>query len=303
MSRLNQKRSERVAGPCVGAPPRPPAGQFLVSDGPFAETKESLVARGVAKPGCYARVNGLRMYYEVHGAGRPLVLLHGAMATIESSFGAVLSQLAKTRRVIAVEQQAHGRTADIDRRLSIDQMARDTAELLTRLDIRHADIFGFSMGGTVALSLAAQHPGLARRLALVSTSYGYELQASESEMRTAYQRLQASVLNEAPSRDPLAVRFRGIVSAAGPARMRRMGDLISSSPELRLNDLRSIRAPTLIIGGEHGLVRCEHTRGMAETLPHARLETIAGDDHDPSIIVRSASMIPAFLDARTPPAA
>ena len=95
--------------------------------------------------GNYAEVNGLEMYYEIHGAGRPLVVLHGAYMTIDS-MGPILPSLAETRQVIGVELQAHGRTADIDRPLTYEQMADDTAALLGHLGIEQADVFGYSMG-------------------------------------------------------------------------------------------------------------------------------------------------------------
>ena len=124
-------------------------------------------ARGA---GSYAEVNGLEMYYEIHGTGRPLVLLHGAYMTIEA-MGEVVPELARTRQVIAVELQGHGRTADIDRPLSYEQMADDTAALLRHLGIEQADIFGFSMGGGVALQVAIRHPDLVRKLVVASASY------------------------------------------------------------------------------------------------------------------------------------
>ena len=96
--------------------------------------------------GSYASVNGLEIYYEIHGTGEPLVLLHGAYMTIDA-MGEVVPSLAKTRRVIAVELQGHGRTADIDRPLSYEQMADDTAALLRHIGIEEANIFGYSMGG------------------------------------------------------------------------------------------------------------------------------------------------------------
>jgi pimeloyl-ACP methyl ester carboxylesterase len=103
------------------------------------------------------------MYYEVHGSGRPLVLLHGALSTIDHAFGSVVRTLSYGRQVIAVEQQAHGRTADIDRTLSLEQMADDTANLLQQLGIEQADFFGFSMGGAVALQVAGPFPSACRR--------------------------------------------------------------------------------------------------------------------------------------------
>ncbi len=116
----------------------------------------------------YAPVNGLQMYYEVHGSGQPLVLLHGALSAIGTSFGKVLPSLAETRQVIAVELQAHGRTADIDRPLTIGQLADDTTALLEHLGIASADLFGYSLGSGVALQAALQRPDLVRKLVLAS---------------------------------------------------------------------------------------------------------------------------------------
>src|SRR3712207_5698445 len=120
--------------------------------------------------GDYAEVNGLRMYYEVHGEGRPLVLLHGAYMTVDA-MGSILPGLAESRRVIVPEMQGHGRTADIDRPITYEHMADDVAALLRYLGIDHPDVFGFSMGGGVALQLAIRHPGLARKLVVASASF------------------------------------------------------------------------------------------------------------------------------------
>ncbi len=119
----------------------------------------------------YASVNGLQMYYEIHGTGQPLVLLHGAFSAIGTSFGELLPALAKTRQVIAFELQAHGRTADIDRPLTIEQMADDVAAALRQLGIEQADIFGYSMGASVALHVAIRHPEVVRKLVLASVTY------------------------------------------------------------------------------------------------------------------------------------
>src|SRR5215211_267495 len=94
----------------------------------------------------YAPVNGLKMYYEIHGEGPPLLMLHGAYMTIDL-MGPILPGLAASRRVIAIEQQGHGHTADIDRPITYEQMADDAAALLRHLDVDRADVFGFSLGG------------------------------------------------------------------------------------------------------------------------------------------------------------
>src|SRR5438552_5922065 len=121
--------------------------------------------------GRYAAVNGLKMYYEIHGSGRRLVLLHGGGSTIESTFGRILPDLAKAHQVISVELQAHGHTKDIDGPLSFEQDADDVAALLKQLSIEKADIMGFSNGGTTALQIAIRHPGLVNKLVLASATY------------------------------------------------------------------------------------------------------------------------------------
>src|SRR3712207_6215021 len=120
--------------------------------------------------GNYAEVNGLNMYYEIHGTGQPLVLLHGAYMTIDA-MGEVVPALAETQQVITVELQGHGRTADIDRPLSYEQMADDVAALLGHLGIERADVFGYSMGGAAALQVAIRHPEVVRKLVVASASY------------------------------------------------------------------------------------------------------------------------------------
>src|SRR5687767_8266433 len=105
----------------------------------------------------YVSVNGLEMYYETYGSGRPLLLLHGGITTIETSFAKLLPHLSRTR-VIAVEQQAHGRTADLNRPLTFEQQADDTAAVLKHLGVQSADMLGYSDGGNVGIALALRHP-------------------------------------------------------------------------------------------------------------------------------------------------
>ena len=123
--------------------------------------------------GNYVEVNGLKMYYEMHGTGEgePLVLLHGAFSAIGTSFGEMLPGLAESRRVIAFELQGHGRTADIDRPLRIESMADDVAAAIKQLGFEKADLFGYSMGGAVALQVAIRHPEVVRKLVIASVTY------------------------------------------------------------------------------------------------------------------------------------
>lgn len=120
----------------------------------------------------YAPVNGLEMYYEIHGSGgTPLLLLHGGLFNIDLQFGELLPGLAEERQVIATDFQGHGRTGDIDRLLTTADLASDVVGVLRHLGVSQADVFGFSVGGAVALYLAIKHPELVRKLIVSSVSF------------------------------------------------------------------------------------------------------------------------------------
>jgi pimeloyl-ACP methyl ester carboxylesterase len=293
MSTREVSHNRPAARSAPGAAGRKPT----VKDGPFIEAKELVVAYSPGRsagPGRYAPVNGLRMYYQVHGRGRPLILLHGALTTIEMSFGAVLPSLARDRRVIAVEQQAHGRTADIDRPLSQEQMADDTAQLLRQLGIVEADFLGYSMGGATALQIAVRHPGLVRKLAVVAGAYNNA--AFDPEMARMMQDI-----------DPMAagwteeVRLEFERVAPKPEQwsstVTRVKQAFDPSRGLRGAQLRSIRADTLLVAGGADQVVCrEHVEEISRLVPMARLEVCSGADHA-NVVGHAAPLIPAFLEA------
>src|ERR1700676_5146931 len=119
----------------------------------------------------YAPVNGLKMYYEVHGSGDPVVLLHGAFMTITNNWTGWIGELSKTRKVIAIEMQGHGRTADTARDITDENLADDVAALLEQLKIPRADLIGYSMGGTVAMPCAIRHPDKVRKVVVISSVF------------------------------------------------------------------------------------------------------------------------------------
>lgn len=119
----------------------------------------------------YAPVNGIKVYYEVYGEGRPLVLLHGAFYTIDMNWGELIPELSKTRKVIAIEMQGHGHTPFSDRKLSITTLASDVEKVMDYLKIDSADVAGYSMGGSVAYQFAVQSPKRLRRLVIISSTY------------------------------------------------------------------------------------------------------------------------------------
>lgn len=224
-----------------------------------------------AVQGQYASVNGLKMYYEIHGTGKPLVVLHGAFG-----WATRFPILSKRRQVIAVELQGHGHTADIDRPLTCEQMADDTAALLKHLKIEQADFFGYSMGGNVALAVAIRHPDLVRRLAINGSHYGKIEDAYEPETLKQFQSLPddfaPAVLKDAydkvapdPKQWPVLV-----------AKIKKMG---LESKGFSADEMKSIKAQVLIAQGDRDGVRPEHAVEMFRLIPNAQLAVFPGGDH------------------------
>ncbi len=244
--------------------------------------------------GQYATVNGLKMYYEVHGSGKPLVLLHGGFG-----WATVYSTLAKDRQVIAVELQGHGHTEDIDRPLTYEQMADDTAGLLRHLKIEPADFFGYSMGGNVGLAIAIRHPKLVRKLAINGSYHG--------KLEDAF--------------DPEGVRqFKSLSSDFAPAVLKDPYDKVAPAPKnwptlvakiktmglefqgFAREDLKAIEAHVLITLGDRDMVRVEHAVELFRRLPNAQLAVFPGADHfllwqNPEKLLPT---IAAFLDEPMP---
>lgn len=263
--------------------------------------------------GNYAEVNGLDMYYEIHGTGQPLVLLHGAYMTIDA-MGEVVSELAKSRQVIAVELQGHGGTADIDRPLTYEQMADDVAALLRHLVIEKADVFGYSMGGGVALQVAIRHPEVVRKLVVASASYTsdgmhpelLEIIPALTPEAFAGSPIEEAYLQTAPNPDD----FPTLVAKLKQLDM----EPFAWPPE----DIRGIAAPTLLIIGDSYATRLEHAvelfrllgggvMGDLAGLPKSQLTVLPGTTHfvppGNAVLDRAdwlLSIIPPFLDTPIP---
>jgi pimeloyl-ACP methyl ester carboxylesterase len=248
----------------------------------------------------YASVNGLKMYYEIHGSGTPLVLIHGGGSTIQTTFGRVLHSFAKTHKVIAVEMQAHGRTADIDRPLSFEQDADDVAELLKQLNINKADIFGFSNGASTTLQLAIRHPELVNKIIVASTFYKKDGaqpwfwdMMGKPTFEGMPQQLKDDFLKVNPDTNALHRMYERDV-----ARMQ-------SFPDITEKLMKKIKSPAFIIIGDADVVRPEHAVEMFRLLPHSRLATFPcghGDyigeittPQDSTLIAATVSMIEKFL--------
>ena len=253
----------------------------------------------------YAEVNGLNMYYEVHGNGKPLVLLHGSFMTIALNFGKMIPAFARDRKVIAIEQQGHGHTEDIDRPVSYEQMADDTAELLRQLGIEKADILGYSLGGTTAIELAIRHPDRVRKLVVISAPYKrdgwypeyYPTMESLTPEMFIGSGLPEAYADVAPNPDNWAKLVE---------KFKKLGvEFIGRTPE----EFQSIKAPTLIMIGDSDSVPPEKAVEMFKLLgggvfgdivglPRSQLAVIPGTTHV-GIMERAdwwIPMIKEFLD-------
>lgn len=245
------------------------------------------------------QVNGLKMYYEVHGAGQPLVLLHGAFGTAEG-WGGILPTLAAKHQVIVVELQGHGHTGDIDRPLSFERMAVDVAALLEQLGIKKADVFGYSMGGGVALALAIQHPDRVRKLAILGATAGATKNTYDAETYKQLKSITPETFNFPQVKDPYTrvapdpSKWPLLV-----AKIVQMDDDFKGFAE---KDTKGIKAHTLIMMGDHDGVRPEHAVEMFRLIPNAQLAIFPGGDHfflymHPDKLL---STLEPFLDAPVP---
>jgi pimeloyl-ACP methyl ester carboxylesterase len=198
----------------------------------------------------YAPVNGLNFYYEIHGAGEPLILLHGGVAGIVM-FGSNLSALSKNRKVIAVELQGHGRTADIDRPLSFESMADDTVALMKHLGIKKADVLGYSLGGGIALQTAIRHPESVRKLVVVSMAC--KRAGWYSEVIAGFDHMDAAVA-EQMKQSPLYHLYPN-VNWAGL--FTKLGDLLRKDYDWS-KEVAAIKAPTMIVFADADSIRTAH---------------------------------------------
>lgn len=258
--------------------------------------------------GKYANVNGLNVYYEIHGTGKPLVLLHGALSATATSFGKLIPSLSRIRQVISIEQQAHGHTADIDRPLTINQMADDTVALLRQLNIEETDIFGYSMGAGIALHIAVKYPDLVRKLVVASVTY------SNSGFRPGLLAGMENLKPENLAGTPWQEEYAGIAPNPKnwPTLVEKVKQLNLHIPDLPAEAIRSIKAPTLVIIGDSDIVRPEHAVEMfrllggvpedVSSLSQSQLAVLPGTTHV-TVVDRSDWLIPMiteFLDTPMP---
>jgi pimeloyl-ACP methyl ester carboxylesterase len=264
--------------------------------------------------GSYAEVNGVRMYYEVHGAGRPVVLLHGGLGAIEM-FGEVLPLLAEGRRVVAVDLQAHGRTADVGRPLDYETMADDVAALIGHLGFERADVMGYSLGGGVALQTAIRYPEAVRKLVVVSTPFRRDGWYPEVLAGMGQMGPEAA---EPMKATPMYALYSSVAPRPDdwPVLLTKLGALLGQDYDWS-GDVAAMGTPTLIVVGDADSVRTSHAVEFFELLgggkqdagwdgsgiPDSRLAVLpATTHHDIFFSPALASTVAPFLDAPMPEA-
>lgn len=221
-----------------------------------------------------AKINGIDMYYELHGKtdGTPLVLLHGGGSTIDVTWGRILPYLAKEHRIIAIEEQGHGRTSDRNAPVSFETSSEDVASLLKHLNITQADIFGFSNGASVAMMVAINHPALVRKLVYASSitkksgayPWFWEFMNKKANFENMPAPLKAAFLKV--NNDPIKLRT---MHDKDLARMQKFKDIPDSK-------VKSIKAETLIMFGDHDLVKPEHGIELTRFIKNSRLMILPG---------------------------
>jgi pimeloyl-ACP methyl ester carboxylesterase len=205
--------------------------------------------------GQYADVNGINLYYEIHGAGRPLILLHGGLGSGEM-FGAVIPVLAERHQVIAVDLQGHGRTADIDRPIDPRFMADDIAALIDHLELNKPDIVGYSLGGGVAMLTAAHYPSKVGKL--VAASINIRPDAIYAEMRLQQGQVNAEAA-EFMKDTPMYQLYQRVAPRPEdfPRLLQKIGETMGNDFDYT-EEVLSLQAPTMIVAGDADMAPPNH---------------------------------------------
>jgi pimeloyl-ACP methyl ester carboxylesterase len=258
--------------------------------------------------GSRVNVNGMRMYYEVSGAGDPLVVLHGAYMNIPS-MGAIIPRLAKTHRVYAVELQGHGRTTDIDRPITYPNMADDVAAFMNAVGLTKADVFGYSMGAEVGLQLAIRHPAKVNKL--VAASVAYDVEGWQPAFKDAIPQMTVEMIVQMPfakEYPKLAANPNGFPELA------RKLIALEKEPMAWGEDVKALKIPVLIIAGDADVATLEHSVAlfrllgggvmgdMGKPLPASRLAVLPATSHTAVITQTDLlhALIEPFLKGQTP---
>jgi len=219
----------------------------------------------------YSEVNGIQMYYEIYGQGKPIVLIHGGGSTIETSFGRILPLLSKNHQVIGVELQAHGRTGDRDTGISFEQDADDIAKLLNNLGIEKADFLGFSNGGNTALKIAINYPHLCRKVIACSV-----LLKREGTFPQFWEFMKNGTFEQMPQLYKDAFLKVNPDSSKLLNMYQKCADRMINFEDFTDHELRSISIPVLLINGDSDVATSEHIVAMSKLISGSRLAIFPG---------------------------
>ncbi|TZF83818.1 alpha/beta hydrolase [Pedobacter sp. BS3] len=219
----------------------------------------------------YAEVNGLKMYYEIYGQGHPLVLIHGGGSTIQTTFGRVIPLFAMHRQLICVELQAHGRTGDRNTGISFEQDADDVAALLKNLHIKKADIFGFSNGGNTALQMAIRYPQLCNKIIA-----GSVLLKRNGTFPQFWEFMKNGTFKQMPQ--PYKEAFLKVNPDSSKLfnMYQKCANRMINFKDFSDEQIKSIKAPVLLINGDADVATPEHIVAMSRLIPNCRLAIIPG---------------------------
>lgn len=221
----------------------------------------------------FADINGIKMYYETHGSaeGPPLVLLHGGGSTVDVTWGRILPLLAKNRKVIAIEEQGHGRTTDRDKPVRFETSADDVHALLKSLKIEKADLFGFSNGANVAMQVAIRHPQSVRKLIFASSitkKSGANSQLWEWIKKADFSNMPQPLKDAYMKVNPDEKKLRTMHD--------KDRDRMLAFKDVKDKDVKAIQAEALILTGDQDIVKPEHAVALTRMIPKSRLIVLLG---------------------------
>ena len=223
-------------------------------------TRTDADTQQVVAEGQRVDINGMKMYYEVSGTGDPLIVLHGAYMNIPS-MGDIIPQLARTHKVYALELQGHGRTTDIDRPLTYQNMADDVAAFMDSVGLTTADVFGYSMGSIAGLQLAIRHPTKVRKL--VAASVAYDLRGWQPEFTAVIPQLTVEMIVQMP----MAADYRKLApDTSGFPELARKLIALEKEPMAWEQDVRQVKTPILIIAGDADVATLDHSVALFRLL-------------------------------------
>ena len=246
-------------------------------------------AQAPAPAGQRVKVNGMQMYYEVSGKGEPLIVLHGAYMNIPN-MGAIIPELAKTHRVYAIELQGHGRTTDIDRPITYQNLADDVAAFMDAVGLKKADVFGYSMGAGAGLQLAIRHPGKVNHL--VAASAGYDARGFQPEFTAMIPQMSVEMFPPM-----LEQEYRKL--APNPNGFRALATKLiqlEKEPLAWEADVKALKIPVLIIAGDADVVTLEHAVAMFRLLGGGMMGDMGKPLSTSRIAVLPASSHTAVID-------